>query len=913
MVKQVYSFGGGRADGNAGMKQLLGGKGANLAEMSALGLPVPPGFTITTEVCNKYLKEHQLSDELEVQVCEAVKLIEEEMGARLGDSANPLLLSCRSGARASMPGMMDTVLNIGCNDMTVLALAEISGDKRFAWDSYRRFVQMYGEFVLGVRPNEDEPDPFDAIIHKAKQDRNVTTDAELMAVDWQQVTHQFIALIEKQTGQGVPQDPRKQLFAAIESVFKSWGNPRAAVYRDHYHIPNDWGTACNIQAMIFGNLGRDCATGVALTRNGSDGEPGLCGDYLVNAQGEDVVAGVRHPKHIEKGLAKEMPEAYKDLAAMATQLEKHFRDMQDLEFTIQHGKVWILQTRNAKRTAAASLRVAVDLVDEGLISSEEAIGAQRVPPDALEHLLQPVFENEALLRAEQEGRLLTKGVAASPGAAAGMICLSADRLSELVQSDPMARFVLVRQATSADDIHGMKVAAGVITSFGGTSSHAALVSRQMGRPCVVGCRDLDIDMKSGTIRVNDTVYKEGDELSLDGFTGNVFGGLIETEPSELLAALQDPVKARDAPLYRYFSRLMEWADRTRQLGVRANADKPTQVEVALALGAEGIGLCRTEHMFFDHVDKFRAMIVAESDVERQRALDELLPLQRADFLSMFRVMGDRPLTIRLLDPPLHEFLPQDEVGLQRLAEHLGKDASAVVHRARALKESNPMLGNRGVRLAIVYSEIPRMQSRAIFEAACLAKSEGLNPHPEVMIPLVFTRRELDIQADVIREVAEEVFREQGCKVEYRIGSMIEVPRAALVANEIAQTAEFFSFGTNDLTQTTLGMSRDDSGTFLPLYQQQEIVSRNPFRSVDQAGVGQLVQIGTERGRAARPGLTAGICGEHGGDPESIQFFHRASLDYVSCSPFRIPVARLAAAQAALESSLERGLNLPLDG
>ncbi|MFO0945461.1 MAG: pyruvate, phosphate dikinase [Planctomycetota bacterium] len=903
MTKYVYKFGADKAEGDASMRALLGGKGANLAEMVSIGLPVPAGFTITTEVCNYYYDHgRQYPPELKSQVEEAMASIEKTMGAKFGDPVNPLLVSCRSGARDSMPGMMDTVLNIGLNDVTVAALAKQSGNERFAWDSYRRFVQMYGDVVLELKPTDKhEIDPFEQILKDHKKAKGVKLDTDLSAADLKELVAKFKSRIKEKTGKDFPDDPMQQVWGAIGAVFGSWMNDRAIVYRRQYGIPHNWGTAVNVMAMVFGNLGEDCGTGVALTRDGALGAPGINGDYLINAQGEDVVAGIRPTQRIEVTLEKDMPHAFKELKAMGEKLEKHYRDMQDIEFTIQRGKVWMLQTRNAKRTGFAAVRVAHDLVQEGLISKEEALSAKRIPPDDLNQLLQPLFDPKAKSKANSEGKRLTKGINAGPGAATGKICFHASDAEAIIQKNPSEQLILVRHETSPEDIRGMQAALGILTELGGTSSHAALVSRQMGKVCVVGCTDLHIDYKAGTVTVGKTVLKEGDYISVDGFTGEVFAGRIETRPSEVNQVLVDrTMKPADSEVYQRFAHIMQWGEEFRKLRVRANADRPEQATQAIAFGAEGIGLCRTEHMFFDHISEIREMILAEDQASRQKALAKLLPFQREDFAGLFRAMEGRPVTIRLLDPPLHEFLPHHGKDQESLAKELGKTVQEIARRVEDLKEANPMLGHRGCRLGIVYPEITAMQARAIFEAACLVKSEGVDVHPEVMIPLAGFQTEVADQEKIVREAAAKVFEEKKVKVDYLVGTMIEIPRACVCADQIAKTAEFFSFGTNDLTQTGLGMSRDDYGPFITYYREHDIVPNDPFQTIDQDGIGELMRIGVERGRKTRPNLKIGICGEHGGDPASVKFCHRIGLDYVSCSPFRVAIARLAAAQAAIE-------------
>ncbi len=905
-TKYVYFFGDGQADGNATMKNNLGGKGANLAEMTNIGLPVPAGFTINTEVCTYYYdNEKQYPPELKAQVEESLAKVEGVMGAKFGCSENPLLLSCRSGARESMPGMMDTVLNIGLNETTVGALAKQSGSDRFAWDSYRRFIQMYGGVVLEMKPQaKEDEDYFEDILHKHKEKAGVTLDNELTAEQLQEVVTDYKTCVKKVTGIDFPDDPMEQLWGCISAVFGSWMNDRAIVYRRTYNIPHEWGTATNVQAMVFGNLGDDCATGVGLTRNCSMGEPGFCGDFLVNAQGEDVVAGIRTPQRIEEELGNVQPEAYAQLQNIGKTLEQHYKDVQDIEFTVQRGKVWMLQTRNAKRTGFAAVRIAVDLVNEGLITPREALNKRRIPADDLNQLLQPIFDQEAKAAADKEGRLLTKGINAGPGAAAGKIVFHAADAEAAYQADPSVELILVRRETSPEDLRGMKVAKGILTAFGGASSHAALVSRQMGKVCVVGCSELDINYQSGTVTVGDKVLKEGDWIAIDGFSGEVFEGKVPTRPSEVVEVLiSKTIKPEDSEIFQRYDQLMTWVDEARKLRVRTNADQPDQAQQAIDFGAEGIGLCRTEHMFFEHLDEIREMILAEKDDTRAEALAKLLPFQRDDFAGLFRAMSGRPVTIRLLDPPLHEFLSEHHLHEQpdlvhKLADQLGVSQAFIERRVEELKEMNPMLGHRGCRLGIVFPQITAMQARAIFEAACIVQQEGMEVHPEVMIPLAGFLTEFRNQEEVVREQAAAVFEEKGITVDYSVGTMVEIPRAALTADEIAGSAEFFSFGTNDLTQTALGMSRDDYGGFIGHYQENDIIPADPFQTIDQTGVGRLMKIGVEGGRSTRGDLKIGICGEHGGDPASVYFCHEVGLDYVSCSPFRVPIARLAAAQAA---------------
>jgi pyruvate,orthophosphate dikinase len=903
----VYFFGDGKADGNTGMKNLLGGKGANLAEMINIGLPVPAGFTLTTDVCTYYYaNDRTFPPELKGQLEEALKNVEKVMGAEFGSKTNPLLLSCRSGARESMPGMMDTVLNIGLNEEAVAALGKQVGSERFAWDSYRRFIQMYGGVVMDMKPKKKEDeDYFEAILHKKKKSAGVEFDSELTADHLREIVAEFTAVVKKVTGQDFPTDPMEQIWGAVGAVFGSWMNDRAMVYRRDYGIPHDWGTATNVQAMVFGNLGDDCATGVGLTRDCSMGAPGFNGDYLINAQGEDVVAGIRTPKRIERTLGEDMPEAFKQLQGIGETLEQHYKEVQDIEFTIQRGTVWMLQTRNAKRTGFAAVRIAVDLVNEGLITKKTALEKRRIPADDLNQLLQPIFDPQAKSKAEESGTLIATGINAGPGAATGQICFHAADAEELHAKDSDVQLILVRRETSPEDLRGMRLANGILTAFGGASSHAALVSRQMGKTCIVGCSALDIDYHAGTLTTGDTVLKTGDWISIDGFTGEVFAGKVETKPSEVIEVLLHKTKKpEDSEIYIRYAQLMEWVDEHRTMQVRTNADQPDQAEQAISFGAEGIGLCRTEHMFFNHLDEIREMILAEDSETRKKAVDKILPFQREDFIGLFRAMQGRPVTIRLLDPPLHEFLSEHQLNEQhdlahKLADMIGVTQDDIKRRVEELKEMNPMLGHRGCRLGIVYPEITTMQARAVFEAACHVKQEGIDVHPEVMIPLAGFKTEFQNQEKIVRETAAVVFAETGLEVDYLVGTMIEVPRAAITADQIAETAEFFSFGTNDLTQTTLGMSRDDYGGFIGYYQENDIVPNDPFQTIDLDGVGQLMQTGVEGGRKTRPDLKIGICGEHGGDPSSVFFCHEIGLNYVSCSPFRVPIARLAAAQAAL--------------
>jgi pyruvate,orthophosphate dikinase len=886
--KLVYRFGDGRADGSAKMKELLGGKGANLAEMSSLGLPVPPGFTITTDVCTAYYKNaRKYPKGLEADVTRALAEIERSVGAKFGDPRNPLLVSVRSGARASMPGMMDTVLNLGLNDKTVEGLAKRSGDARFAWDSYRRFIQMYGNVVLEVDHHN-----FEEILddHKLMQHRHL--DTEITAEEWREIVERYKARVEEEHGRPFPQDPEKQLWGAIGAVFGSWMNQRAITYRKLHGIPESWGTAVNVQAMVFGNMGEDCATGVAFTRDPATGVNEFYGEYLVNAQGEDVVAGIRTPQHLtiaakrangSKAPAMEevMPGVFKQLLGIREKLEKHYRDMQDIEFTVQQGKLYMLQTRNGKRTARAALRIACDMVAAGLITEQQAIG--RVEPDSLDQLLHPTLDPDA------KRDLLTRGIAASPGAASGKIVFDADEAEDLASKGE--RVILCRVETSPEDIHGMHAAKGILTTRGGSTSHAAVVARGMGRPCVVGAGELRIDYNARTMSVRGRTLRAGDVVTIDGAAGEVMAGEVPTVEPELTGD---------------FAKLMGWVDRTRTLKVRANADTPADARTAVNFGAEGIGLCRTEHMFFDpaRIIAVREMILAKDAEGRRAALAKVLPMQRNDFTELFRIMGERPVTIRLLDPPLHEFLPRTDEEMAEVAQAAGTDVASLRARTIELHEVNPMLGHRGCRLGITYPEIYEMQARAIFEAAAhVAKETKRRVVPEIMLPLIATKAEFDILKRMIDRVAEWVGKETGQKLAYQTGTMIELPRAALRAGEIAEAAEFFSFGTNDLTQTTFGLSRDDSAMFLRAYEQQNILERDPFVSIDVEGVGELVRIAAERGRKTRPGLKLGICGEHGGDPASVKFCAEVGLDYVSCSPYRVPIARLAAAQAALKAKV----------
>jgi len=897
--KFLYNFGGDSAEGKAEMKNLLGGKGANLAEMTNLGLPVPPGFTITTEVCIFYQDNKSYPDSLENQVKSSIGRIESIMDAKFGDAENPILVSVRSGARVSMPGMMDTVLNLGLNDQTVKGLAARTGNKRFAYDSYRRLIQMFGDVVLGVKAGDKEANPFESVIEEVKAERGISEDVDLSADDWMIVIAEFKNVIKERTGSEFPENPWDQLWAAVGAVFDSWNVERAKTYRKLNKIPSSWGTAVNVQSMVFGNMGNDCATGVAFTRNPATGVKEFYGEFLINAQGEDVVAGIRTPLPIAD-LKKVMPDSYSDLVNTCSSLEDHYREMQDMEFTIQNRKLWMLQTRAGKCTGIAAIRIGVDMVEEGIISTQEAIS--RIEPDQLNQLLNPIFDIKEKQLAVKQGKLLAKGLNAGPGAASGAIYFSASGCVNAVKNGE--KVLLVRVETSPEDIKGMDVAVGILTARGGMTSHAALVARQMGKVCVAGCSGISIDYIKGEMYVGGRTFNEGDWLSLDGTTGEVIEGKISSVPSEIVRVLVDktlsPLKSEN---YRLYSKLMEWADNERRLKIRTNADQPYQCEVALAFGAQGIGLCRTEHMFFggERIMAVREMILAKSKEEREIALDKILPMQREDFLGIFRTMDGLPVTIRTLDPPLHEFLPHTEGEIKILAKQMSLSVEQVKVKVDSLWESNPMLGHRGCRLGNVYPEITRMQARAIFEAAATAIKEDVEVHPEIMIPLVGFKNELVRQAQIVRETAAVVMAEENVKISYLIGTMIELPRAALVADQIAEVAEFFSYGTNDLTQTTMGISRDDSGGFLPFYVDEEIISVDPFQAIDTEGVGKLMEIGVELGRKTRSSLKIGICGEHGGEPSSVMFCHRIGLDYVSCSPYRIPIARLAAAQAVLNA------------
>ncbi len=897
--KYVYTFGAGKAEGDASMKNLLGGKGANLAEMASIGLPVPAGFTITTEVCTAfYENKRRYPKGLEKQVEAALANVEKIMGAQFGSKQNPLLVSVRSGARVSMPGMMDTVLNLGLNDETVQGLIAKTGNERFAYDCYRRFVQMYGDVVLGLKPqNKDDIDPFEEILHHKKEMLGVKFDNELSAEALRELVHEFKTAIKERTGHDFPEDPMAQLWGAIGAVFGSWMNERAIAYRKLYEIPEDWGTAVNVQAMVFGNMGDDCGTGVAFTRDPATGENVFYGEYLINAQGEDVVAGIRTPEPIAR-LEQEMPKVFEQLMKIRRTLERHYKEMQDIEFTVQNGRLWMLQTRNGKRTAFAAFKIAHDMVAEKLIKKDEALA--RLDPNALNQLLRPIFDLKEKQAAIDHGNLLAKGLNAGPGAASGKIVFNAE--DAVAWSKRGEQVILVRIETSPEDIKGMDAAEGILTARGGMTSHAALVARQMGKVCVAGCEVLEIDYRSRTMQVKGRTLREGDWLSIDGTTGEVIAGAIKTRHSEILQVLLEKTMQPEASeTYRIYADIMAWADKYRKLNIRTNADQPDQAANAIAFGAEGIGLCRTEHMFFggDRIDAVREMILADDEAGRRVALAKLLPFQRQDFTGIFEVMDGLPVTIRTLDPPLHEFLPHSEREQADLAAKLGVSTEKIKAKVEALHEFNPMLGHRGCRLGVVYPEITEMQARAIFEAACLVAKQGKRVLPEIMIPLVGHVNELKAQAKIVRATAAKVFAEQGIKVDYLVGTMIELPRAAVVADQIAQEAEFFSYGTNDLTQTTFGLSRDDAGRFLPHYVEHEILPADPFETIDVEGVGELMKWGVQRGRSTRPKLKVGICGEHGGDPATVKFCHQIGLNYVSCSPFRVPIARLAAAQAAI--------------
>lgn len=876
VVKYVYFFAEGKAEGNKDMKNLLGGKGANLHEMTALGIPVPPGFTISTEACVFYFKNGTFPPGLKEEVETNVRKLEKITGKVFGSVDNPLLVSVRSGARASMPGMMDTILNLGLNDQAVIGLAKKTGDERFAYDSYRRFIQMFADVVMGI-----DRGLFEERLRSKKAEAGVREDFELKAKDLKELCDEYKDIVKKVSGNMFPQDPFEQLWMAIESVFKSWNNKRAIEYRKLNRIPDDWGTAVNVQTMVFGNMGFDSATGVAFTRDPSTGEKTVYGEYLTNAQGEDVVAGIRTPKKL-KELSREMPEAYKELLEIFDLLEKHYKDMMDIEFTIEKGKVYLLQTRVGKRSARAEVKIAYDMANEGLISREEAI--LRVDPRRLEQLLHPMIDPKA------DKVFITKGLPASPGAASGKVIFDSDEAADL--SEAGEAVILVRDETSPDDIRGMARSRGILTARGGMTSHAAVVARGIGKPCVVGAEEIEVDYDEGLFRIRNIVVKKGDIITIDGATGDVFLGKVPTIEPELFTEFND---------------LLKWADEIRWIGVRANADTPQDAQRARRFGAEGIGLCRTEHMFFEgeRIYAVQEMIIAKNKEEREKGLSKLLPMQREDFKGIFTAMDGYPVTIRLLDPPLHEFVPKTREQMEDLAKRTNTPIQDIALKSEALREANPMLGHRGCRLGIVYPEITEMQARAIFEAACECTKEGIKTIPEIMIPIVSIKGEFDNQKAIIDRVAKEVMSEKGVEVAYSVGTMIELPRACMTADKIAQSAEFFSFGTNDLTQTTFGFSRDDIGKFLPKYIEMGILKEDPFQVLDQEGVGALVRIGIEKGRSSRSDLKVGICGEHGGEPSSVEFCHRVGMDYVSCSPFRVPIARLAAAQAVVKDRNKR--------
>lgn len=870
MAKWVYLF----REGNADMRNLLGGKGANLAEMTNLGLPIPPGFTVTTEACTDYYNHgRSISEEIQTQIFDALALLEEKLGKKFGDTENPLLVSVRSGARASMPGMMDTILNLGLTDISVEGFAKRTGNPRFAYDSYRRFIQMFSDVVMEVPKSL-----FERVIDEIKEDRKVHFDTELTAEDLKEVIRRFKEIYKEKMGEEFPQEPRVQLMEAVKAVFRSWDNERAIVYRRMNDIPGDWGTAVNVQSMVFGNMGNTSGTGVAFTRNPSTGAKGIYGEYLINAQGEDVVAGIRTPQPITR-LEEDLPECYEEFLKIANRLEEHYRDMQDMEFTIEDGKLYFLQTRNGKRTAQAALQIACDLVDEGMITPQEAVS--RIEAKSLDQLLHPAFDPDAL----KKGTVMGQALPASPGAAAGKIYFNAEEAKEAHETGE--RVILVRLETSPEDIEGMHAAEGILTVRGGMTSHAAVVARGMGTACISGCGDIVIDEKKKQFTLGGKTYFEGDYISLDGSTGKIYDGDIQTQ---------------EASISGNFGRIMSWADSFRKLRVRTNADTPADAANAVRLGAEGIGLCRTEHMFFEpeRIPKIRKMILSKTVEEREKALEELIPFQKGDFKALYEVMEGKPVTIRFLDPPLHEFVPTDEKDIEALAKDMNLSVEEVKSTCSELHEFNPMMGHRGCRLSVTYPEIARMQTRAVIEAAIeVSKEKGFEIVPEIMVPLVGDKKELKFVKDVIVETAEKVKAERNSNLVYHIGTMIEIPRAALLANEIAEEAEFFSFGTNDLTQMTFGFSRDDAGKFLVDYYKSKIYESDPFAKLDQNGVGQLIEMAVTKGRSQRPNLKIGICGEHGGDPSSVAFCHKVGMDYVSCSPFRVPIARLAAAQAAI--------------
>ncbi len=903
-VKRIYTFGNGQAEGKADMRNLLGGKGANLAEMNLIGVPVPPGFTITTDTCNEYFEKgkNEVVALLKDEVAKSVAHIEGLMNSKFGDAENPLLVSVRSGARASMPGMMDTILNLGLNDAVVAGLAKKTGNERFAYDSYRRFVQMYGDVVLGMKPvNKEDIDPFEAIIEKVKAQRGITLDNELTVDELKQLVTLFKEAIKNQTGKDFPNDPMEQLWGAICAVFDSWMNERAILYRKMEGIPAEWGTAVTVMAMVFGNMGDTSATGVCFSRDAATGENIFNGEYLVNAQGEDVVAGIRTPQQITKegsqrwakqqcieeevraskypSMEEAMPEIFAQLNALQEKLEKHYHDMQDMEFTVQEGKLWFLQTRNGKRTGTAMVKIAMDLLAEGEIDEKTAL--ERCEPNKLDELLHPVFDKQALAQA----KVLTRGLPASPGAACGQIVFFADDAKEW--HDAGHQIVMVRIETSPEDLAGMSAAEGILTARGGMTSHAAVVARGMGKCCVSGAGAINVDYKTRTVEIDGVVLKEGDYISINGSTGEVYFGQVKTKPAEVSGD---------------FAKLMDLCNKYTKLVVRTNADTPHDAEVARNFGAVGIGLCRTEHMFFeaDKIKAMREMILSDNQEGRKKALAKLLPFQQKDFYGILKAMDGHPVNIRLLDPPLHEFVPHDLAGQQTMADEMGVSVQKIQQRVNSLSEANPMLGHRGCRLGNTYPEITEMQTRAILGAAIQLKKEGFDPHPEIMVPLIGIVNEFDLQEKVIRDTAKELFEQEGIEIPFKVGTMIEIPRAALTADYIAKKAEYFSFGTNDLTQMTFGYSRDDIASFLPVYLEKKILNVDPFQVLDQNGVGQLVKMAVEKGRTTRPDLKCGICGEHGGEPSSVKFCHRVGLNYVSCSPFRVPIARLAAAQAAVE-------------
>ncbi len=914
--KYVYFFGGDDTEGKTEMKEILGGKGANLAEMSRIKLPVPPGFTISAEVCDHYYKNgEQYPENVWEQVDENLKKLENVMNRKFGDPEKPLLVSVRSGAAVSMPGMMDTVLNLGLNPESVKALAQKTGNERFAWDAYRRFINMFGDVVMGV-PHEE----FEKAIQAKKDERGVKLDTELTAEDLKDLAETYMKIYREHTGEEFPTDPKEQLRKAVNAVVRSWNTPRAVKYRELNDIEGLLGTAVNVQVMVFGNMGYNCGTGVAFTRDPASGENKFYGEFLMNAQGEDVVAGIRTPEPIHN-LKKEMPENYEQLLEIREKLEQHYTDMQDVEFTIQDGKLWMLQTRTGKRTIFAALRIAVEMVEEGLIDDKEAL--LRVPAEQLNQLFAPILDAEDRRKAHDDGEVIATGLPASPGGATGTLVFNAEHAEEYTAKakaeaeklpkreraaflEEQGSLILCRIETTPEDIGGMAVAKGILTARGGMTSHAAVVARGMGVPCVAGAGELDIDYDKKTLAARGRTFKEGDRISIDGFTGEVFGRPITVKPSEILQVLNGEMSPNDSLLFRQYEKFMGWADNVRKLGVRTNADTPRDTEVAVKFGAEGIGLCRTEHMFFegDRIVAFREMILAENEESRRKALDKILPLQRDDFEGIFRALKGRPATIRTLDPPLHEFLPHDDAGQKQVAKQLGVDVEVVRNKVKSLSESNPMLGHRGCRLGISYPEITEMQARAIMEAAVIVKKDELEVKPELMIPLVGNVKELALQKEVVIRAFEDVLAANGLTKEdipYLVGTMIEIPRACLTADEVAEEAEFFSFGTNDLTQMGCGFSRDDAGTFLPEYVRLGIYQKDPFQVLDQEGIGKLVDMACELGRKTNPNLKIGICGEHGGEPKSVKFCHRAGLNYVSCSPYRVPVARLAAAQAVLES------------